>query len=138
MARAAPFMVMVVDDQALFRRSLSDRLRADGFDVMAAENGREALELLDAGPTLCVILLDLMMPVMNGVEFLHALDRRPDARNVRVMLVSGHGVLDRVALDSPRVVARLQKPLEMSELRHALQEQLGPAGWGRSPARPAN
>ena len=140
MARAAPFTVMVVDDQALFRRSLSDRLRADGFDVVAAENGREALELLEAAPSMCIVLLDLMMPVMNGVEFLHALDRRPETKNVRVMLVSGHGVLDRVALDSPRVVARLQKPLEMTELRHALETQLGPTGWGRSPggARPPN
>jgi CheY-like chemotaxis protein len=130
---------MVVDDQALFRRSLADRLRADGFDVVAAENGQEALELLESTPRPCIVLLDLMMPVMNGVEFLHALDRRPEAGNVRVMLVSGYGVLDRVALDSPRVVARLQKPLEMAELRHALQIQLGPGGWGRhGPTRVPN
>jgi len=74
---------------------------------------------------------------MNGIEFLHALDRRPEAGNVRVMLVSGHGVLDRVALDSPRIVARLQKPLEMTELRSALETQLGPSGF-RLPSRPLN
>jgi hypothetical protein len=43
------------------------------------------------------------------------------------MLVSGHGLVDRVALDSKRVVARLQKPLEMNELRTALETQGGPA-----------
>jgi len=68
-----------------------------------------------------------MMPVMNGVEFLHALDRRGEKGDVRVMLVSGHGVVDRVALDSKRVVARLQKPLEMDELRSALETQRGPS-----------
>jgi len=138
MSPAAPLTVMVVDDQALFRRSLQDRLRSDGYDVVSAENGVEALELLEAAPGPCVVLLDLMMPVMNGVEFLHALDRRPEAANVRVMLVSSTGVLERVALDSPRVVARLQKPLEMTELRSALEMQRGPAAPRPDPTRPLN
>lgn len=137
MAQPTPPMVLVVDDQALFRRSLQDRLRSVGYDVVAAENGVEALELLEAAPETCVVLLDLLMPVMNGIEFLQALDRRPEASKVRVMLVSGAGVLDRVALDSPRVVARLQKPLEMTELRSALETELGPVA-GRPPGRPLN
>jgi len=136
-AQATPPMVMVVDDQALFRRSLQDRLRSVGYDVVGAENGVEALELLEAAPGTCVVLLDLLMPVMNGIEFLQALDRRPEASKVRVMLVSGAGVLDRVALDSTRIVARLQKPLEMTELRSALESELGPAA-GRPPGRPLN
>jgi len=127
MGSDAPLTVIVVDDQALFRRSVQDRLRSDGYDVVSAENGVEALELLQAAPGPCVVLLDLMMPVMNGVEFLQALDRRKEPGDVRVMLVSGHGLVDRVALDSKRVVARLQKPLEMNELRNALETQRGPA-----------
>ena len=127
MGSDAPLTVIVVDDQALFRRSIQDRLRSDGYDVVSAENGIEALELLQVAPGPCVVLLDLMMPVMNGVEFLHALDRRGEKGDVRVMLVSGHGVVDRVALDSKRVVARLQKPLEMDELRSALETQRGPS-----------
>ena len=137
MAQATPPMVVVVDDQALFRRSLQHRLRSVGYDVVGAENGVEALELLEAAPGNCVVLLDLLMPVMNGIEFLQALDRRPEASKVRVMLVSGAGVLDRVALDSSRIVARLQKPLEMSELRSALESELGPA-TGRPPGRSLN
>ncbi|HSP20187.1 MAG TPA: response regulator [Myxococcaceae bacterium] len=136
MARASSLTVMVVDDQSLFRRSLQDRLRSDGYDVVGAENGAEALELLEAASNPCVVLLDLAMPVMNGVEFLHALDRRPENGNVRVMLVSGHGVVERVALDSKRVVARLQKPLEMSELRSALEAQLGSTAGPHDPPRP--
>ena len=127
MAPETPLTVIVVDDQALFRRSIQDRLRSDGYDVVSAENGIEALELLQAAPGPCVVLLDLMMPVMNGVEFLQALDRKGEPGDVRVMLVSGHGVVDRVALDSKRIVARLQKPLEMNELRSALETQCGPS-----------
>ena len=123
MAPESPLTVIVVDDQALFRRSFQDRLRSDGYDVVTAENGIEALELLQAAPGPCVVLLDLMMPVMNGVEFLQALDKKGDPGDVRVMLVSGHGVVERVALDSKRIVARLQKPLEMGELRSALETQ---------------
>ena len=138
MARANTLTVMVVDDQALFRRSLQDRLRSDGYDVVGAENGVEALELLEAAPSPCVVVLDLMMPVMNGIEFLHALERRPDREQIRVMLVSGHGVLERVALDSPRIVARLQKPLEMTELRSALEAQQEPSVWRQGPVRPVH
>jgi len=127
MARHHPLTVLIVDDQALFRRSIQDRLRSDGYDVVAAENGFEALELLQGTDGPCVVLLDLMMPVMNGVEFLQTLDKRGEGSNVRVMLVSGNGVVDRVALDSKRVVARLQKPLEMNELRSALETQERPA-----------
>lgn len=131
MAPDSRLTVIVVDDQALFRRSIQDRLRSDGYDVVSAENGIEALELLQAAPGPCVVLLDLMMPVMNGVEFLHALDKRGEPGDVRVMLVSGHGVVDRVALDSKRVVARLQKPLEMNELRSALETQKAPSVPGQ-------
>jgi len=123
MRREHPLTVVVVDDQALFRRSIQDRLRADGYDVAGAENGFEALLLLQATPGPCVVLLDLMMPVMNGVEFLKTLDKRGEGEHVRVMLVSGNGVVDRVALGSKRVVARLQKPLEMNELLSALETQ---------------
>jgi CheY-like chemotaxis protein len=126
MRRDHPLTVVVVDDQALFRRSIQDRLRADGYDVVGAENGFEALELLQVTSGPCVVLLDLMMPVMNGVEFLNTLEKRGEGANVRVMLVSGNGVVDRVALDSKRIVARLQKPLEMNELRTALELQERP------------
>jgi CheY-like chemotaxis protein len=122
--------LMVVDDQALFRRSLEDRLRGDGFRVVSAENGLEALEMLEETASPCLVLLDLMMPVMNGVEFLHALERRGDRARIRVVLISAYGVVDRVALASPRILGRLHKPVEMGELRQVLDGAMG-AGFGR-------
>ena len=71
-----------------------------------------------------------MMPVMNGVEFLHALERRGDRGRIRVVLVSAYGVVDRVALASPRIVGRLHKPVEMGELRQMLDGAMG-VGFGR-------
>ena len=130
MAVSAPLTLLVVDDQALFRRSLEDRLRGDGFRVVSAGNGLEALEMLEETVTPCLVLLDLVMPVMNGVEFLQALERRRDIRQVRVALVSAYSVVDRVALGSPRIVGRLHKPVDMGELRQVLDGQLG-TGFGQ-------
>jgi len=129
-AVSAPLTLLVVDDQALFRRSLEDRLRGDGFRVVSAGNGLEALEMLEETATPCLVLLDLVMPVMNGVEFLQALERRRDIRQVRVALVSAYSVVDRVAQGSPRIVGRLHKPVDMGELRQVLDGQLG-SGFGR-------
>jgi CheY-like chemotaxis protein len=129
-AVSAPLTLLVVDDQALFRRSLEDRLRGDGFRVVSAGDGLEALQLLEETASPCLVLLDLMMPVMNGVEFLHALERRRETSEVRVVLISAYGVVDRVALGSRRIVGRLHKPVEMGELRQMLDGQLG-TGFGR-------
>jgi CheY-like chemotaxis protein len=61
--------VLVVDDDDELRESLTELLAYEGFDVTAARNGREALDYLHEHPRPCLIVLDLMMPVMNGQEF---------------------------------------------------------------------
>ena len=64
--------ILVVDDSALMRRTISDIINSDeGFDASRfANNGIEALELLDAGEKFDAIILDINMPKMNGIEFL--------------------------------------------------------------------
>ena len=127
--------ILIVEDDAAVRELVSVLLRTNGFHAVAAEDGLEALHLLRtvrrrAPRTPCLVLLDLVMPVMNGVEFLQALERRRDIRQVRVALVSAYSVVDRVALGSPRIVGRLHKPVDMGELRQVLDGQLG-SGFGR-------
>src|SRR5690349_2272791 len=64
-------IILIVDDEPEIRESISDLLHVEGYLVLTASNGREALEKLsdpDRPPSL--VLLDLMMPVMSGVEFL--------------------------------------------------------------------
>ncbi|SRR6266508_6338895 len=72
-----PHVVLVVDDDHDLRESLRAILEDEGFATLGASNGREAMELLqcEGQPRPCVILLDLMMPVMTGLELsdrLHA------------------------------------------------------------------
>jgi CheY-like chemotaxis protein len=71
--------VLLIDDDEPTRRLLAAVLREDGHDVIAeASNGREALELLADGCDPDVIILDLYMPVMDGWEFLAALEDAAD------------------------------------------------------------
>ena len=60
--------VLVVEDDTDLRESLSQALRDHGFTVTPASNGKQALDLLRAGTRPTVILLDLMMPILNGWE----------------------------------------------------------------------
>jgi two-component system chemotaxis response regulator CheY len=70
--------VMVIEDDASLRDTLQEILELEGFSVLAAEHGRQGLALLEppARPPR-LILLDLMMPVMNGWEFLDEVKRDP-------------------------------------------------------------
>ena len=83
--------------------------------VSSAGDGMEALEILDEGPEPCLALLDLMMPVMNGLEFLDpARERALDSR-LRVVLVSGYGQLASRVKD-PDVAGVLSKPFRAEDL----------------------
>jgi PAS domain S-box-containing protein len=62
--------ILVVDDEEAYRDLLRGHLERKGFDVTAARDGREALDLLQGLPELCVLVTDLMMPGMTGLELL--------------------------------------------------------------------
>lgn len=106
--------VLVVDDDPGIRESVTEVLTAEGYRVLQAGDGVEALEHLAHLAERCVVLLDLAMPRMNGLEFLAELSRRgPIARTpVLVMSANAHPG----ELDHPQVVALLRKPFELDEL----------------------
>jgi two-component system response regulator CpxR len=79
--------VLVVDDDAAIRETVNDVLTDEGYNVVLAENGEEALEQLKRRNP-AVVLLDLMMPVMSGWEVLEALDEREDLAHIPIVVVS--------------------------------------------------
>src|SRR5262245_22552685 len=83
--RPRPRSILVVEDDADTRESLRAVLEVARYDVRTASNGREALEVLARIEAPGLILLDLMMPVMSGFEFLAA--RREDAALERIPVV---------------------------------------------------
>jgi two-component system response regulator CpxR len=100
--------VMVVDDDAAIRETLRELLEQEGYEVLSAENGKEALEMLErSNPLPGVLLLDLMMPVMSGWEVLEALQASPRLGAMPVVVVSAMGAPCSLFLQKPVKLARL-------------------------------
>jgi adenylate cyclase len=104
--------VLVVDDDGANREVLSRRLRRLGHTVVTAGNGREAIEILRAKP-IDVVLLDLLMPEMNGYEVLERCKDDPDLRHIPLIMISADDELDR-AVDCIEMGAEdyLSKPFD--------------------------
>jgi two-component system chemotaxis response regulator CheY len=79
---------LVVDDSRAMRLILGRVLRDRGYDVSEAGDGREALDVLVAGPLPDVVLVDWNMPVMNGLELVQALRQDATYAGVRIVMVT--------------------------------------------------
>lgn len=79
---------MVVEDDADIRTLMAHVLEAAGYHVVQAENGKQALDLLQGGISPALILLDLMMPVLSGPELLEILQADEVLRTLPVVVVS--------------------------------------------------
>ena len=113
-------IVLVVDDYDDARATMSELLEANGYTVLEASNGQEALNVLVSarGPQVGMVVLDLQMPVMDGFQFLKLLGNYVGLANIPVAIVSAHHPkLDEVDdVASARVVGRLQAPYASDEL----------------------
>lgn len=107
-------MVLVVDDDPAVRQGLLEFLEDEGYSAVGVENGRRALEVLEQIESPRLILLDLMMPVMDGWQFLAERARR--AYPTPVVLLSGLAFIQ----DAPGVADFLSKPVNFQKLRDCL------------------
>jgi CheY-like chemotaxis protein len=107
--------VMVVEDDLDVREILREILEDAGYSVSWAANGREALARLKRGRAPRLILLDLMMPVMDGREFRTAQQQDPSLAPIPVVVISAdHGVDAKIG--EMQVDAWLTKPFEVGAL----------------------
>ncbi len=100
-----------MDDDPDIRAVLTDILQEEGFPVVAASNGLEALERLAQMARPCLILLDTVMPVMDGAKFLTHLRADPELRACRVVLLTPPG-----GARPPGVDEVFDSPYELAEL----------------------
>jgi CheY-like chemotaxis protein len=109
-------LVMVVEDDADIREAITEILQDNEYASVAAANGREAIERLRAQSTRpCLILLDLMMPEMDGWEF-RALQRRDSELSaIPVVVLTAHTNLPHV-MKVLQVAACLEKPVSIDTL----------------------
>jgi CheY-like chemotaxis protein len=115
--------VMVVDDDPDIRVALEMCLDSEGYDVEACVDGKDALDRLGHGPCPEVIVLDLMMPRMNGFEVLEALRAETRWAGIPVVIVSANRGYSAEDLG---VVSVLRKPFELDDLVGALQSVAPP------------
>ena len=118
--------VLVVEDDHLIRESLLEVLQDNGFDATGASHGKDALTHLETTSHLpCLILLDLMMPVMDGREFREEQLRRDAIARIPVVVVSAHhDVADQVK--DMEGITYLRKPVKLSELLRVVRAYCAP------------
>ena len=116
--------VLLVEDDDDFREGLADILRSEGYVVRCAANGLEALRILEAGETAPkVILLDLVMPVMNGWDFRKRMLAEAHLAHIPVILLSAADHV-RGAAEGMNAAGVLNKPVPLGELLRMIEGQL--------------
>jgi CheY-like chemotaxis protein len=110
---------LVVDDDPDIRGALCELLEDEGYRAASAANGEEALDYLNSRERPCVILLDLMMPVMDGWEFRRQQQRDPRLSKIPVVVITAGG---RYGASSIAVERVLPKPLQLEHVLEALAQ----------------
>lgn len=111
-------MLFLIEDEPDIRDSLKDLLESEGYEVQTAANGAEAQERLRVLPTPRLILLDVLMPVMNGREFRAWQLEVPRLAAVPVIVLSA----DSTQRPMDDKVRHLKKPVELNELLSLVKE----------------
>jgi two-component system chemotaxis response regulator CheY len=112
-------LVLVVDDDADIRECLLDLLGSEGYQPLGARDGQDALEQLGRLRRPCLVVLDMMMPRMDGHEFLARVRASPELNaNLRIVVCSASTTLPS---ECPPVAAILPKPFEVDALLQLLE-----------------
>jgi CheY-like chemotaxis protein len=115
----SPHRVLIVEDDDAIRESLAEGLRENGLKVAVAEHGREALAILRTEPPPSAIVLDLMLPVMDGWDFRHEQLNDPALRDIPVVVITATGFSAntiRKQLGDVGVIAKPVRQLDLLDL----------------------
>lgn len=113
-------VVLVIDDDVAFRRDVCEALETDGYGVMAAADGRDAMKLLTFGGVKpAAILLDLNMPEIDGLSFIRWVEQQPHLKKIPIVVASAFVPARQVELVAARGV--LEKPFSVDSLLEVLE-----------------
>ena len=119
--KASKTKIMVVDDEPNIVQTLQDRLEMNEYEVVTAGNGKEGLERFEEEHP-DVILLDVIMPIMDGHEMLEALRQRPAGQNVSVIMLTARSQTQDIArANACGIDDYIVKPFDLSELLEKIE-----------------
>ena len=116
--------ILVVDDDVDMRTMLCVVLSAEGYSAVGVADGVEALQQLRSDGPPSLMLVDLMMPRMNGEDLMRAMTQDPSLARIPIAIISGQ-LTARPSAQIPGVIARLVKPVELDELLTVVQQFAG-------------
>jgi DNA-binding response OmpR family regulator len=106
--------ILIVDDDPTIRSVLEALLEDEGFQPVTAANGKEALSVVDSTPP-ALILMDLMMPVMSGIDAVRELKTDPSTANIPIIAMSA-GFILRESIDELLADSIISKPFDLDAL----------------------
>lgn len=124
----ASTLVLLADDESHITHVMSRAVRGAGFDVATAEDGEEAFELaVERRPNL--IVTDLQMPYMSGIDLARKLNDHPELSKIPVILLSARGyVVENEAQQLTNIRAVIEKPFSARDVIARIQEILAAGG----------
>lgn len=113
--------VLVLEDEVDLRELIQEALELNGYAVVAVSDGQEALDVMGSIEHICLVVLDLIMPRMNGWDFFARLRERPELAGVPVVVHSSSPT------QAPAGVTRvLRKPVQLDRLLSVVHEYCAP------------
>jgi CheY-like chemotaxis protein len=109
--------VLIVDDDVRNVFALTSALEANGMDVVFAENGRDGIEMLRANPDVDLVLMDIMMPEMDGYETMQAIRQMPEFRQLPIISLTAKAMKgDREKSITSGASDYITKPVDTDQL----------------------
>lgn len=115
--------VLIVDDERSIRNTLKDILGFEGYEILEAEDGQKAIDIVNSNATIDCVLCDIKMPKADGLEVLnHIMSTRP---TTPVIMISGHGDID-TAVDAVKKGAfdYISKPPDLNKLLQSVKQAI--------------
>jgi twitching motility two-component system response regulator PilH len=117
--------VMIVDDSNALREIIANMLRESGIEVISAEDGVQALEKIEQVTQLDLVVLDIVMPNMNGYELCRHIKKNPKTQNIPVVMCSSKSEdFDRIWGIRQGADAYISKPFRPEELLSTIKQLL--------------
>jgi CheY-like chemotaxis protein len=123
----APEPILAVDDSAPIREMIVSVLKPHGHHVITAANGQEALLRMNAVHEPYIVLLDIVMPVLDGIAVVHQVEQNPALRDLGHKIILMSSTVRLSSLDIPVTAGQLVKPFSRQQLLEAIAATRQPA-----------